>query len=191
MQDLLRPEYRGQITTTAYGAYFDLLSMDELWGKERTFEYVSRLSTQVAGLIRCNEKERLLSGEFDIFALDCSQSDTFLAKARGEPLDYVVPTDAALLLHPYVSVPKTAPHPSAAKLWVNYLLTREAQDILYETNFQDLHLLPGSKTRGDIADVERANVKPTRITIEFVQRQDEQDVLSSRTRVGDMLTGRR
>ncbi|HLH22171.1 MAG TPA: ABC transporter substrate-binding protein [Chloroflexota bacterium] len=188
LQDLLKPEYKGRLASTSYAAYFDLLSTDELWGAQRTFDYVTRLSDQVAGLIRCNETERLISGEFDALALDCSQSDTYKAKAQGAPLDYVVPTDAPLLLYLYVGVPKTAPHPNAAKLWVNYLLTREAQDVLYATNFQDLHLLPGSKTKNDLADVERANVKPTLITLEFLQRLDEQDFLARRARIQDLLT---
>lgn len=136
---MLKPEYKGRVASTPYAAYFDLLSTDELWGRDRTFDYVTRLSEQAAGLIRCNESERLISGEFDLLAIDCSQSDTFKAKAQGAPLDYVVPTDAPLLLYLYVGVPKTAPHPNAAKLWVNYLLSREAQDVLYESNFQDLH----------------------------------------------------
>src|SRR5205823_9829259 len=37
LQDLLRPEYKGRIASTPYAAYFDLLSTEELWGKERTF----------------------------------------------------------------------------------------------------------------------------------------------------------
>jgi iron(III) transport system substrate-binding protein len=188
MQDLLKPEYKGRVASTPYAAYFDLLSTDELWGRERTFDYVARLADQAAGLIRCNEAERLISGEFDLLAIDCSQSDTFKAKAQGAPLDYVIPTDAPLLLYLYIGVPKTAPHPNAAKLWVNYLLTREAQDILHESNFQDLHVLPGSKTRNDLAALEQANVKPTLITLEFLQRLDEQDFLARRARIQEILT---
>ncbi|HEY7064731.1 MAG TPA: ABC transporter substrate-binding protein [Chloroflexota bacterium] len=188
LADLLKPEYKGRVASTPYAAYFDLLSTDELWGRERTFDYVTKLAQQVAGLIRCNETERLISGEFDALAIDCSQSDTYQAKAAGAPLDYVVPTDAPLLLYLYVGVPKTAPHPNAAKLWVNYLLSREAQDVLYETNFQDLHLLPGSKTKADVADLDRANVKPTLITLEFLQRLDEQDFLARRARIQELMT---
>jgi iron(III) transport system substrate-binding protein len=188
LQDLLKPEYKGRVASTPYAAYFDLLSTDELWGRERTFDYVTRLADQAAGLIRCNETERLVSGEFDLLAIDCSQSDTFKAKAQGAPLDYVIPTDAPLLLYLYIGVPKTAPHPNAAKLWVNYLLSREAQDVLYESNFQDLHLLPGSKTRGELAAVEQANVKPTLITLGFLQRLDEQDFLARRARIQELLT---
>jgi iron(III) transport system substrate-binding protein len=188
LQDLLKPAYKGRVASTPYAAYFDLLSTDELWGAARTFDYVSRLSEQAAGLIRCNESERLTSGEFDALAIDCSQSDTFKAKAQGAPLDYVVPTDAPLLLYLYVGVPKTAPHPNAAKLWVNYLLSREAQDVLYESNFQDLHPLPGSKTRNDLAAVEQANVKPTLITLEFLQRLDEQEFLARRARIQELMT---
>ena len=190
LQDLLRPEYKGRIASTPYAAYFDLLATDELWGKERTFDYVSKLAEQAAGLIRCNETERLISGEFDLLALDCSQSDTLQAKARGAPLDYVVPADAPLLLYLYLGIPRTAPHPNAAKLWVNYILSREAQDILYETNFQDSHLLSGSKTARDIESVERAGAKLMTITLEFVQRQDQEEFFSRRAKVQEILNRR-
>ena len=121
-------------------------------------------------------------------AIDCSQADTLLGKSRGAPLDYIVPTDAPLLLYLYAGVPRTAPNRNAAKLWMNYVLSREAQDILYETNFQASHLLPGSKTAKDIEDTERTGVKLATITVEFVQAQEPREFAARRTRVQDILT---
>src|SRR5262249_12398891 len=48
MQDLLRPQFRGHVASTPYGAIFDYLAMDEVWGEARTLEYVTRLSEQLA-----------------------------------------------------------------------------------------------------------------------------------------------
>jgi len=67
-------------------------------------------------------------------------------------------------------------------------LCREAQDVLYENNFQDSHLVSGSKTRRDLADLERRNVQPTTITIEFLQQHDEGEFLNRRARLQELMT---
>jgi ABC-type Fe3+ transport system substrate-binding protein len=190
LQDLLKPGYKGRIATTEYAAYFDLLSFDDLWGKDRIFDYVTRLSDQVIGLIRCSETSRITSGEFDLLALDCSQKNAFQSKARGEPIAFVVPPDAALFLNLYMGIPRTAPHPNAAKLWANYLLSREAQDILFEYDSGDSHLVAGSKTLPLAENVEKAGMKLTPITIEFIQRHDEQEFLARRARIQEIVTRR-
>jgi ABC-type Fe3+ transport system substrate-binding protein len=51
-------------------------------------------------------------------------------RAKGAPLDHVIPSDVALLSYWYLSVPKNAAHPNAARLFVDYMLGREAQDLL-------------------------------------------------------------
>ena len=169
---LLRPEYKGRIASTPYGASFDRLATPEMWGEPRAMEYVSRLSDQLAGLIRCNELERIASGEFDALVFNCSQSNTLSMKARGMPVDFVIPSDAALVVYIYLAVPKTAPNPPAAKLWINYILGREAQDLLFDSEFTDSHLVDGSKTAKDIDQLERTGVKFTVSNVEFMQTHD-------------------
>src|SRR5262245_37382438 len=137
LQDLLQPQYRGRMAMTTYAAYFDFLASPELWGRARTLEFSQQLADQVAGLIRCNELERVLSGEFDLFALTCSEANTIERKASGAPIDTVMPADAPLVVYLYAAVPRNAAHPNAAKLWINYILSREAQDIIYEADFAD------------------------------------------------------
>ena len=58
-----------------------LALLDPLPGEQRAMEYVTRLSDQLAGLIRCNELERIASGEFDALVFNCSQSNTLSMKA--------------------------------------------------------------------------------------------------------------
>src|SRR5262249_54409256 len=105
MQDLLQPRYKGRIASTPYGAIFDYPATDELWVAQSTMDYVSRLTDQLAGLIRCNETGRVASGEFDLFALTCSQSNALEPRAHGAPLDIVIPSDAAFLQPLYMAVP--------------------------------------------------------------------------------------
>jgi iron(III) transport system substrate-binding protein len=176
LADLLKPQYRGRIASTPYAAGFDRLAIPELWGEQRTLEYVARLADQVAGLIRCNETERVISGEFDLLAIDCSQTNALAMRAKGAPVDFALAADAPLAALVYMGVPKGAAHPNAAKLWVNYILSREAQDVLYELTFSDSHLLPGGRTA---ADIERFGLGSGQFVLEdaeFYQRHGEQEL---------------
>jgi ABC-type Fe3+ transport system substrate-binding protein len=173
LQDLLKPQFKGRIASTPYAASFDQVASPEVWGEERTFAYVREFAEQTGGLIRCNEMQRLVSGEFDLLALACSQNGALEEKSKGAPMEYVIPADAPLLVPLYAAVPKHSAHPNAAKLWINYLMSREAQDIVYELNGADNHEVPGSKAAQDFARFQGAGLKFTRIDIAFYDHNDE------------------
>ena len=187
LQDLLKPEYKGRVATTPYAASFDNLAVPELWGEQRTTEYVTRLADQVAGLIRCNELERIASGEFDAFAIDCSQGNALRMKADGAPIEFVIATDAPLIVPLYLAVPKRSAHPNAAKLWINYLLSPEAQAILYETNFQDAAFVPGSRTAPEIEKLQAAGVRFTTVDVAYYQRNDDKEMARTLAKFQDIL----
>jgi ABC-type Fe3+ transport system substrate-binding protein len=176
LQDLLQPRFRGRVASTIYAAGFDLLASDELWGEPRTIDYVTRLADQVSGLMRCGEMERIASGEFDLLALDCGSFVARRLHPIGAPIGHVIPTDAPLLSYWYMAVPRNATHPNAAKLWINYILSREAQDILFEGVFIDQHRLPGSKAAAEIEELQARGVRFTEINVDFYLRQDDKDL---------------
>jgi ABC-type Fe3+ transport system substrate-binding protein len=176
LQDLLQPRFRGRVASTIYAAGFDLLASDELWGEPRTIDYVTRLADQVSGLMRCGEMERIASGEFDLLALDCGSFVARRLHPIGAPIGHVIPTDAPLLSYWYMAVPRNATHPNAAKLWINYILSREAQDILFEGVFIDQHRLPGSKAAAEIEALQARGVRFTEINVDFYLRQDDKDL---------------
>ncbi len=95
-------------------------------------------------------------------------------RAQGAPLANVVPSDAAFIQFRYMAVPKTAAHPSAAQLFVNYVLSREAQDILYQRAFTDHYLLPGSKSAPAIQKLQASGVTFHDLDVQFIQRNDPQ-----------------
>ncbi|HEY7062337.1 MAG TPA: ABC transporter substrate-binding protein [Chloroflexota bacterium] len=171
-QDLLKASYKGRLASTPYAANWPLLATPEAWGEQRTFDYVTKLADQLSGLLRCAELERVASGEYDALALDCGPEYRGL-QVKGAPVEHVIPTDAALIAYWHLMVPRNAAHPNAAKLWVDYLLSREAQDVLYETEFADHHLLPGSKTAPDIARAQAAGAQFVETTVPFAQRNEE------------------
>jgi iron(III) transport system substrate-binding protein len=190
MEALLEPRYKGRVASTPYASGFDRLAIPEQWGEQRTREYARALADQVAGLIRCNEKERLLSGEFDIFALDCSHADAFRMRAQGAPIGFLMASDAPFVLLLYMGVPKNAPHPNAARLWVNYLLSREAQDLMYDVDYGDSHLLEGSRTAPLIREREAAGSKILYVDVQFYQTHDEEQLTKSLAEIQRILQKR-
>ena len=94
---------------------------------------------------------------------------------HGLPLAQAVPSDAALLFHWYVGVPKNAAHPNAAKLFIDWLLSREGQDLVWETQAADHHLVPGSKVAPLIEQLEAQGVKFTELNLQFAERADAQE----------------
>src|SRR5579862_7566180 len=187
MQDLLKPEFKGRIASTTYGAMFDRLASDELWGGQTTIDYVTKLSAQVGGLIRCGEIERIASGEFDLFALDCGASDALRGQSKGAPTAQFIPTDAAALVYWYAGVPKNAAHPNAAKLFIDYLMSREGQDIEYQTTFEDQYMVPGSHSAGPIDKLKAQGVTFHDVDIAFVLRNDPQKTDALRQQIQGIL----
>ena len=55
-------------------------------------------------------------------------------RAQGTPLDFTVPASGAIAQSNAVAVTATAPHPNAAKLFVEYALGEEGQNLLVRKN---------------------------------------------------------
>lgn len=172
LQDLLNPRYKGQVASTTYAAMFDRISVDDWWGEAKTVDYLTKLSGQVSGLIRCGDNERIASGEFPIFALDCGSEDALRGRAQGAPLAQVIPADTAALVYWYMGVPKNAAHPNAARLFIDYLMTREGQDILWKTSWDDQVLLPGSHVAEAVDQLKSQGVTFRNVDIDFVLQHD-------------------
>jgi ABC-type Fe3+ transport system substrate-binding protein len=175
LDDLLKPAYQGRIASTPYAASFDQIAVPEAWGEQRATDYVEKLAGQIAGLIRCNELERLTSGEFDALVLACSQGPSLKARAQGAPIGYVIPADGPIMKPLYLAIPKNAAHPNAAKLFIDYLLSREGQDLVYASGYEDAHLVPGSKTAAQMEQLQATGVKFIQADVEFYQRNDERE----------------
>lgn len=146
LADLLKPEFKGKIATSASIYATQFFGMKELMGEDKALAFQRAFVKQVGGLIRCGEEDRIVSGEFLIFALDCGQYEVAKRKALGQPLGWSLPTEGIVESDWLAGVPLNASHPNAAKLFIAYLLTPEGQDFVYRVQGMDSASLPGSKT---------------------------------------------
>ncbi len=85
LDDLLNPKWKGKIASTPYAASFDRLA--SVIGLEKTREFLTRFTQNVAGLIRCGEEERLASGEFVLLALNCGNYEAERGRRQGMPIE--------------------------------------------------------------------------------------------------------
>ena len=168
LADLLRPQYKGRVATTADPVVFERLASADVWGRDKTLGYVRSLAPQLGGYLNCGDEARIAEGDFDVFVYDCGSARVNQMKAKGTLIGWAVPTDGALLGYLYMGVPKNAAHPNAAKLWINYMLSREAQDAMYEFGFTDYHLASGSKSFAEVDKMTKNGVKFYELTVERV-----------------------
>jgi ABC-type Fe3+ transport system substrate-binding protein len=124
---------------------FDVVSSPEFWGEAKSREFIGQIAPNLKGLMNGSELQRVANGEFDIFGLDWGRAFNEQFKAKGGQLEWVLPADVGFGFYLYLLVPKNAPHPNLARLWVNHLLSREAQDLLYKDSFVDHPDLEGSQ----------------------------------------------
>lgn len=173
LEDFLKPEWKGKVSSTPYAAGFDVLAADGVWGGEKTIAYVKKLSGQLAGLMRCAEAERLTTGEYASLVMNCTGQFALVWKAKGVPLERIIPRDAAMFRYYYLTVPKNAEHPNAAKLFTTFMMTEEAQKLQWQVAKLDLHLFPQSVSGPEIRALKNEGVKFTHVSIAWWEKHPE------------------
>lgn len=188
MQDLLKPEYKGKLALPPYADNFERMASPDFWGPDKTLDYVKKLSDQATGLLRCGDLSRLTDGEFALFAPDCSLGTGLqAATVQGAPVAEVIPSDFVAISSWWMGVPKNSAHPNAAKLWVSYMLSRTAQDVVWNANYNDLYLLPGSHEADQLNQVVQAGAHPVTIDIAWVVANQNSELQSVGKQIQDIL----
>jgi ABC-type Fe3+ transport system substrate-binding protein len=126
--DLLLPRWKGKMAMddADYILYGSLL---EMMGRERGLAYLKKLAQQDL-VIRSGHSlltQLLIGGEFPVY-LDGFGSNIENFKAQGAPIDWVALEPVVVSLNP-VGMAVNAPHPNAARLLVDFLLSHEGQEI--------------------------------------------------------------
>ena len=78
-------------------------------------------SEQIAG--------RLVSGE-DLLAVSGMPTRAYQLNQKGAKLKFMLPEEGVVLLPQAMFILKKAPHPNAAKLWVDFMLSEEGQTLV-------------------------------------------------------------
>jgi iron(III) transport system substrate-binding protein len=128
-EELLNPKWKGgliSLDTEAYGMFEGLKGA---WGKEKALAYFKRLAAQEPVLKRGNtERVQLaVAGEYPLI-IAYNQTIQRMT-SRGAPIDWLPLEPAVTQVNP-VMIAAKSPHPNAARLFYDFILSKEGQEML-------------------------------------------------------------
>jgi iron(III) transport system substrate-binding protein len=138
-QDLLDPQWKGRMAWpyANTGRYLFLIGLRLAWGEDKAMDYFKKLAQQkvinfASGSAR-TLVDRVIAGEYPI-AINIYAHHPLISAGKGAPVNSQlmdpVPSAAGT-----ISVIKGAPHPHAAMLLVDFLLSKEGQKILSDAEY--------------------------------------------------------
>lgn len=133
------PQWRGKVVTydvERSGVGYLLAQQDARMGSE--FWYLAQalgraqvqLSASTADMI-----ERIASGDL-VLGYNLLGSYALSLMERGAGIGVIAPRDYTLVMSRVAFIPRKSPRPNAARLWLDYLLSREGQALLGQSTSQ-------------------------------------------------------
>jgi iron(III) transport system substrate-binding protein len=128
--DLLNPRWKGKLGMDDE-EYFWHAGMLKYWGEEKGRKYMDGLNRQG---IQFRNGHALLAdllsvGEFPVVVV-VYPDHIEMMKSKGQPVEWVKTSDPILVNLAPVGIAAKAPQPNAAKLFMNYSISKEGQEIL-------------------------------------------------------------
>jgi iron(III) transport system substrate-binding protein len=152
--ELLDPKWKGKfgIDEEEFEWYGTLI---DYWGREKAGKYMRALAAQQPTLRRGHNllAQLLAAGEFPVaivFPFEIEQ-----LKRRGAPVEWSNSSDPIVTSINVVAHSVKAPHPNAAKVFINYILSEEGQTII--KNVSRVPLRPGVKPT--VAKLDQSTLK--------------------------------
>src|SRR5713226_5321836 len=128
--DLLSPKWKGEIGLEAeeYQWFYHLL---QIMGKDKGLAYMRKLAGQNLQMRKGHTlvAELVAAGEMKLAVVVYSNRVERM-KNSGAPIDWVRFKGPTITVINAISIPEKAPHPAAAKLFVDFVLSREGQNVL-------------------------------------------------------------
>ena len=140
-KDLLRPEYKGKITLndpSVPGPGTSLLALlGEVWNIEEAKDYLKQLIKKQEVAIQRDGRihmESVARGKYAIGLSPYADLLVDMTKA-GTPIESIFPREGVYYgaASGCIAVPAKYAHPNAAKVFINWLLTKEGQSVFIRT----------------------------------------------------------
>lgn len=169
--DLLNSKWKGRLglDSSDFEWYANLR---KIWGAEKAQKFLEGLRKQEIRLVqgRALLTELLSGGEMAILVNNFLQN-SIEAKRKGSPVDFLA-LDPVISAAGLVGINKLSPHPNAAKLFVDFVLSREGQELIVKTD--------RSSVRKDVAGnpldmIKGVRIVPSDLSLgkNYVQIRDE------------------
>jgi ABC-type Fe3+ transport system substrate-binding protein len=139
----LSPVWAGKMAIPSYPHW--LVRLSPIWGKEKVIAYARKLAPLAGGRLRQGEEERIVSGEFPIMASTGGALEAMWKwQAKGAPLVGLPGSSPPTSSYYQLAVPRNSAHPNSAKLFVAFMVTREAQSVLEKYDYRSSYLVDGT-----------------------------------------------
>jgi iron(III) transport system substrate-binding protein len=129
-EDLLNPKWKGRIglETQEYQWFYHLL---QIMGKDKGADFMRRLARQELQMRAGHTllAQLVAAGEIAM-AVVVYANRVERMKSQGAPIDWVRFKGPTITAFNAISIPEKAPHPNAAKLFVDFVLSKDGQNIL-------------------------------------------------------------
>ncbi|HWH78768.1 MAG TPA: extracellular solute-binding protein, partial [Candidatus Binatus sp.] len=157
-QELLEPRWRGKLVLEQTAVEW-FASLVQFWGEERGVAYMQSLAKQNLKTLNGNTliTQLVAAGEHAV-AISLNGPRVELTKQRGAPIDWNA-LDPIVVDAVTVGIAAKSPHPNAAKLYLNFVLSKEVQEGLLEEQ------LVKPSGRNDVKSAFMAKIRAARVQI--------------------------
>lgn len=130
-EDLLHPRWKGRMVLDQNEDRW-FANMLYLMGEKKGMEFMQSLAKQEVAIRggRSLATQLLSAGEFDL-QIVAYWYRPYLMKKQGAPVDWIGMEPAVIALHP-ISIVEKAPHPNAARLFIDFALSDEGQRVFLQ-----------------------------------------------------------
>ncbi len=137
-QGFLDPKWKGKMvwSGTTMGNLLFITGVRNFMGEDKAYAYLQKLAQQnIATIPSANRVtvDRVMAGEYAM-CLDAFLHHPIISARKGAPVASL-PLDPVITVVSSVMWPKTPPHPYAAMLFIDYLLSKEGQQKLQSADY--------------------------------------------------------
>jgi iron(III) transport system substrate-binding protein len=138
-EDLLAPRWKGRIGVNVQDPEW-YVNLQRRWGKEKARNFLKALAAQQPGIRDGHNitAQLLAAGEFHAVSNTYAHIAARI-KGQGGPVQYAFDEPVITYVHP-IALTKAAPHPSAGKLLMGFILSPDGQRML-----RDQGRIPGHR----------------------------------------------
>ncbi|MCC6890356.1 MAG: extracellular solute-binding protein [Hyphomicrobiales bacterium] len=143
-RDLLNPTLRGKMawngfpTSSGAGGFIGTVLTE--MGEDQGLAFLRELAKQRIANLRGSAREvldQVIAGEFSL-ALQIFNHHAVISAKKGAPVDWI-PMQPATVALSTISVLAKAPHPNAAKLLMDFIISREGQEVFARADYIPAH----------------------------------------------------
>jgi iron(III) transport system substrate-binding protein len=132
-EDLVDPKWKGKISIDPED-YLWYITIVSAWGQERAGRYMRALAKQDIQWRKGHSliAQLMSAGEFPLGIVYAHRTES--DKKKGAPLDWVNTVDPIVVTHHAIGIAAKPRHPNAARLFVDFALSRKAQELFRSAN---------------------------------------------------------